>query len=235
MHERTSPGGAQENTCQDTGSALQLQPGLLSCCASRDRLSYLTSIGARRTVDPDRFLTLGPLASSLDATKAKDTRASSSGLNGPAAHLLTCALFLLGCGSVGPPLPPLLNIPERSDDLSARQTPEGIVLEWTWPALTTEGMPLRNLSEFAVHRLEIGRPSQVPPRGHFERNSTRVASLEDAALEPFGPGEKVRIVLPAQSLVGKTFAYGVRGSSRRGRTSDFSVQKSDSMHIVFSF
>ena len=171
---------------------------------------------------PERELSLTPLLSSVGATKAKHSRARSSGPSSALAQLLTCALFLLGCGSVGPPLPPLLNIPERSDDLSARQTTEGVVLEWTWPALTTEGMPLRNLSEFAVHRLEVARPGQAPPRGHFERNSTLVASLEDAALEPFGPGEKVRTILPAQSLVGKTFAFGVRGSSRRGRTSGFS-------------
>ena len=194
MREWTSPGGAKENAHQGIGFARQLQ------LLARGQL----------------------ISSSVGATKAKDKIARSSGLSGPLAQLLTCALFLLGCGSVGPPLPPLLNIPERSDDLSARQTTEGVVLEWTWPALTTEGMPLRNLSEFAVHGLEIGRPSQVPPRERFERNSTLVASLEDADLEPFGPGEKVRLIFPAQPLLGKTFAFGVRGSSRRGRRSGFS-------------
>ncbi len=148
--------------------------------------------------------------------------AHSSVLSGPLAAVLTCALLLLGCGSVGPPLPPLLNIPERSDDLSARQTMEGVVLEWTWPALTTEGMPLRDLAEFAVHGLELARPDQVPSGERFERNSELVASLNDAGLEPFGPGERVRMVLPAKPLVGKTFAFGVRGSSRRGRTLGFS-------------
>ena len=170
-----------------------------------------------------RPLALGQLISSfLGAAEAKDTTARSSGLSGPLAAALTCALLLLGCGSVGPPLPPLLNIPERSDDLSARQTTEGVVLEWTWPALTTEGMPLRDLSEFTVHRLELARPGQVPSRGQFGRNTTLAASLKGAALEPFGPGEQVRIILPAKSLVGKTFVFGVRGSNRRGRTSGFS-------------
>ena len=151
-----------------------------------------------------------------------DATARSSGLSGPLAAALPCALLLLGCGSVGPPLPPLLNIPERSDDLSARQTMEGVVLEWTWPVLTTEGMPLCDLSEFAVHRLEIAGPDQVPSREQFGRNTTLAASLKDTALEPFGPGERVRIILPAKSLVGKTFAFGVRGSSSRGRTLGFS-------------
>ncbi len=148
--------------------------------------------------------------------------ALSSVLNGPLAPALTGVLLLLGCGSVGPPLPPLLNIPQRTADLSARQTTEGVVLEWTWPALTTEGMPLRDLSEFAVHRIEIAGPDQVPSRERFERDSKSAASLNDAALEPFGPGERVRIVLPVKPLVGKTFAFGVRGSSRRGRTLGFS-------------
>ena len=148
--------------------------------------------------------------------------ARSSGFRGPLARALPGALLLLACGSVGPPLPPLLNIPERSDDLRARQTTEGIVLEWTWPALTTEGMPLRDLPEFAVHRLEIAGTGQVPSPEQFESNSTLAASLKDAALEPFGPGERVRIILPAESLVGKTLAFGVRGSSKRGRTLGFS-------------
>ena len=182
----------------------------------------VSQLHSRRTVDGDRFLALGQVISSLGAAEAKDTGASSSGLSGPLAQLLPCVLFLLGCGSVGPPLPPLLNIPERSDDLRARQTTEEVVLEWTWPALTTEGMPLRDLSEFAVHRIEIAGTGQVPSREQFERDSTLVASLEDAGLEPFGPGEQVRIILPAKSLVGKTFAFGVRGSSSRGRTLGFS-------------
>ena len=173
-------------------------------------------------MDPDRFLALGQLISSLGTAETKDTTVRSSGLSGPLARLLPGALCLLGCGSVGPPLPPLLNIPERSDDLRARQTTEGVVLEWTWPALTTEGMPLRDLSEFAVHRIEIAGPVRVPSREQFERNSTLAASLKDAALEPFGPGEQVRIILPAKSLVGKTFAFGVRGSSSRRRTLGFS-------------
>ena len=91
------------------------------------------------------------------------------------------SLFAAGCGSVGEPLPPLLNIPERSQDLSATQTPEGIVLEWTWPANTTEGLPLKDLESFFVHAMELS--ANAPP-GHdtFDLSSRRVGTINTAEL-----------------------------------------------------
>lgn len=141
-------------------------------------------------------------------------------------HLFTrvsvSVLFLMGCGSIGPPLPPLLNIPKRSNDLRVQQTTQGIVFAWTWPALTTEGMPLRDLDSFVVHGIEIISPDQIPSREYFEHNSSPFVLLEGSALEPFAPGEEVRVVIPTMPLVGKTLAFGVRGSSSRGRTLGFS-------------
>ena len=89
-------------------------------------------------------------------------------------------LFAAGCGSVGEPLPPLLNIPERSQDLSAVQTPEGIVLEWTWPAETTEGMPLKDLESFFIHTMELPASAVSPNHDIFELNSRRVATIATA-------------------------------------------------------
>ena len=89
----------------------------------------------------------------------------------PALVISLCVLLVSGCGSIGEPLPPLLNIPERSRDLSARQTPEGVVLEWTWPRLTTEGRPLKNFDNFVIHRLEVQDPAAAIPSGWFESQS----------------------------------------------------------------
>ena len=133
-----------------------------------------------------------------------------------------CVLLVSGCGSIGEPLPPLLNIPERSQDLGVRQTPEGVVLEWTWPRLTTEGRPLKNFENFVIHRLEVQDPAAPIPSGWFESQSQQVAVLGSADLDAFEPGGKIRLALPIAGLSGKFFAFGVRGENRGGRTIGFS-------------
>ena len=142
----------------------------------------------------------------------------------PALALLISLWWLLltNCGSIGEPLPPLLNIPERSQDLSARQTPEGIVLEWTWPGVTTEGRPLKSFDNFVIHRLEVQDPAAPVPPGWFDSQSQQVAKLGSADLDAFEPGGKITRPLPTAGLTGKFFAFGVRGESRGGRTMGFS-------------
>ncbi len=167
---------------------------------------------------------------------------------GPAVTVLFVfwGLFAAGCGSVGEPLPPLLNIPERSQDLSAVQNPEGIVLEWTWPEKTTEGMPLKDLESFFIHAIELTASVEPPHHDIFELNGRRVATIDTAELSDtgavrapaqgptqapgqgqggrsgIGPGERVRHVLDIAGLEGKTWALGVRGESSRGRSIGFS-------------
>ena len=133
-----------------------------------------------------------------------------------------CGILVAGCGSIGEPLPPLLNIPERSQDLSASQTPEGVVLEWTWPNFTTEGMPLKNFDNFVVHRLEVQDPAVALPPGWFDSQSQQVAMLGSPDLDAFEPGGKIRLALPTTGLTGQLFAFGVRGEGRNGRTIGFS-------------
>ena len=138
------------------------------------------------------------------------------------ALAVLCGFLVSGCGSIGEPLPPLLNIPERSQDLSARQTPDGVVLEWTWPAFTTEGMPLKNFDNFVVHRLEVRDPAAAVPSGWFDSQSQQVAMLGSPDLDAFEPGGRIRLAFPAAGLIGRFFAFGVRGQSRGGRTIGFS-------------
>ncbi len=51
-------------------------------------------------------------------------------------------LFLTGCGYVGDPLPPLRNIPGSIADVAAVQRGERLIVQFTPPTLTTEGMPV---------------------------------------------------------------------------------------------
>ncbi len=130
-------------------------------------------------------------------------------------------MLAAGCGSVGEPRSPLLNIPERAQDLTARQTPEGIVLEWTWPRMTTEGVLLNDLARFEVYGFEVAPGSPVPDAGLFERESRPLAAMEGDELAPYGPGARVRYVLGATPLMGKHVTLGVRAESGRGRSTGF--------------
>jgi len=136
--------------------------------------------------------------------------------------ILLLSLVSLHCGAVGEPRPPLLNIPERAEDFAARQTPQGIVLEWTWPRMTTEGVPLDDLARFDVYGFELAPGSPTPDAELFDRESRPLASMQSDQLEPYGPGERVRLVLEPEPLMGKLIALGVRAESRRGRFVGFS-------------
>lgn len=135
---------------------------------------------------------------------------------------ILCALLLLSfCGSVGEPLPPLLNIPESSHDLAARQTERGILLQWTWPETTTEGMPFTDLERFAIHFMQSIAPQRLSP-DDFAIQSKWLHSVDVADLDGLGPGDPVHITLDPQPFLGETLALGVRAESRRGRSAGFS-------------
>jgi hypothetical protein len=146
---------------------------------------------------------------------------SSTGLTATFA-LLLLSVLVSGCGAVGEPRPPLLNIPERADDFAARQTPEGIVLEWTWPRVTTEGVLLSDLDRFDIFGFELGPGAPVPDAALFERESRPLASMRGDDLEPYNAGQRVRFVLDPTPLQRKRIALGVRAESRRGRSVGFS-------------
>ena len=70
------------------------------------------------------------------------------------------ALGAAGCGYIGEPLPPLANVPARVTDLAAMQRGSRIVVSFTVPRLTTEGMPLKA----PALELRIGASPTPPTR-----------------------------------------------------------------------
>jgi hypothetical protein len=74
-------------------------------------------------------------------------------------RLLLLAVLWSGCGYVGEPLPPLLNIPSAVTDLQARQVGDRIRIEFTIPPLTTEGEVFTGLDRV---ELRIGPSGEGP-------------------------------------------------------------------------
>ena len=69
--------------------------------------------------------------------------------------LALALLVQAGCGRKAPPLPPILEVPETTADLSAYQDGAEVVLTWSYPQLTRGGQQLTDLARVEVWRLEV--------------------------------------------------------------------------------
>jgi fibronectin type 3 domain-containing protein len=114
-----------------------------------------------------------------------------------AGLLLLAALLFNGCGYVGDPLPPALNIPEKITDLRAVQRGDQLFIDFTIPKLTTEGLPIRKLGGV---ELQVGStPVEVEPTEG-----------------------SVQTTVPAREWYGKEVIVRVRLLNSKGRPSEWS-------------
>ncbi|MEB2360241.1 MAG: hypothetical protein HUU41_07805 [Bryobacteraceae bacterium] len=131
-------------------------------------------------------------------------------------RLLAAALplFLAGCGSIGDPLPPALNIPERILDLRVKQSGDMLVLDFSRPRRTTEGLVIDKPGTLEV---------AAGPAGEGEFDSERWAAGArrfEFLSEPAEPSQPIEV--PAQEFTGKEILLGVRALNKRGRTAGWS-------------
>ncbi len=97
-------------------------------------------------------------------------------------RLAIIALFMAGCGYVGDPLPPALNIPARIMDLRATQTVDRLEFAFTLPAVAADGVGIRRLA--AVELLSGGTPVKVERLDPGEATATHgVAGMAGQRLE----------------------------------------------------
>ena len=110
-------------------------------------------------------------------------------------------------------MPPLLNIPQAVDDLSAIQRGSKIVVQFTLPKLTTEGVVIKPPVQWDLRGGEAGA-------GDFniEQWAARAQTLGGASLQD----GRVRCELPATPWIGKNLVLGARIQGARGRPSSWS-------------
>lgn len=122
--------------------------------------------------------------------------------------------MLAGCGSVGEPLYPALNIPMPVVDLSAVERGDQIDINFTISSKTTEGLILKDIGSV---ELRVG-PNAA--------NEFRADAWADSAkrLDVPLPAQSgaVHFATPAREFIGKEVLVGVRVGNPRGRMSAWS-------------
>jgi fibronectin type 3 domain-containing protein len=133
-----------------------------------------------------------------------------------AAAAWLCAIgcaCLAGCGSVGEPLYPALNIPTRIGDLTAVERGDKIDIHFTIPPQTTEGLVLKTIGSLEVR---VGpNPSGAP----FDAWAAGAKQI-DVPL-PVQPGA-VQATASAQEFIGKEVVIAARVGNSKGRMSAWS-------------
>jgi hypothetical protein len=110
--------------------------------------------------------------------------------------LAAVAAALTGCGYVGDPLPPALNIPTPVEDLRVIQRGDKLILDFTTPSLTTEAVGLTSLASAEA------------------RIGDRVIAIDTPKI-----GEPAHFELPAREWVGREVDISVILAGPKGRPS----------------
>jgi hypothetical protein len=139
---------------------------------------------------------------------------------------------LTGCGYPGEPKPPALMRPARVTDLAAVERDAKIVVTFTLPRETTEGIVLTSPPDV---ELRIGSPPAVWNEGEWVGQADRIPvppmalSSDKAAAEKAGSNqaapekpEPVTIRIDVSKYVGKPVVVGVRVHGPKGRDDGWS-------------
>jgi hypothetical protein len=130
--------------------------------------------------------------------------------------LVVLCLMLTGCGAVGDPYPPLLDIPQPPSALVAAQRGDKVVLSWPAPLLTTENVKPRpdRLGPIKVYRFVLNDLQAQPPDKNAYKDAKELAQLPPGNTEFDDP------VDPA--WFNHTVVYAVKMTNRRGEAADYS-------------
>ena len=122
------------------------------------------------------------------------------------------ALFLMGCGYVGNPLPPALRRPVPVTDLAAVERGAKIIIQFSLPKVTTEGLDLQGDEDV---ELRVG-----PVEGAtFELNAW-LSGADRIAVQPAEGA--VRAEVETAKYEGRTLVIGARVHGPKGRDAGWS-------------
>jgi predicted small lipoprotein YifL len=119
---------------------------------------------------------------------------------GTIAAALLAALVVAGCGKKGPPRPPPRLIPAPIADLRVRQTGDRLVLEMTYPAVTTSGLALPAVEALEVLTLRprsVGGVAPAVEPAMFAATAAVTARFEGAELQAVTRGGELVVELDA--------------------------------------
>jgi fibronectin type 3 domain-containing protein len=125
---------------------------------------------------------------------------------------LWLAVSLGGCGYVGYPLPPAGNIPLPIANVKASQIGDKMIVEFTEPLITTEGLPIKRLGGLDVR---IGQKIDPFSAGVWAEKAKPVpAKLSETGI--------VTVDVPVKDWIGQDVIIGVRTTNVKGKASTWS-------------
>ncbi len=127
--------------------------------------------------------------------------------------LLVPGVWLTGCGYVGEPLPPALNIPLAVTNLRAVQRGDKLLIDFTIPPRTTEGLEVEDLRDV---ELRVG-PGGAPPF-QIDRWAATARRMD---VDQKSGGE-VTVAVPAGAWANQEVFLAVRAQGSKKRWSGWS-------------
>jgi hypothetical protein len=126
---------------------------------------------------------------------------------------VAAALLLSGCGFVGDPLPPLVNVPSRVSGLAAVQRGSRIIVQFVVPTITTEGIAIK--APLTLD-LRIGSATVEP----FQPDQWAEQAV---AVPPSTVANGIaRYEIPTANWTGKEVTIAARTTGANGKTSNWS-------------
>jgi len=105
--------------------------------------------------------------------------------------LLVFSFLLTGCGNVGAPLPPLIQIPVPVSDLAIQQFGKSAQLSWTLPKLNTDGSSATTVASVEIYRLVTDHNQPTPDPKAFAQSAQPWKSIPKQILDTYPQGMKL--------------------------------------------
>lgn len=129
------------------------------------------------------------------------------------ACLVVLVSALAGCGYVGDPLPPALKIPLPVTDLAVKQVGMSLLVSFTIPPKTMEGL---NLDKIGAVELKVGASAATPFNADAWSGAAKVVDVSATV-----PG-KVEAKIPVADWANQDVVLGVRVANPKMRVSNWS-------------